>query len=121
MVSIPTKLKYFLILIITFGIIYWFQMVDDKKRCKERTNNYDKIKLPLLVTAIVGLVLLLNNDSFTNIFITSEYNEFPILERNLERPIEISIERLIERPIERPIEILNKHHNLDIYTGLPEW
>ena len=39
MVSIPTKLKYFLILIITFGIIYWFQMVDDKKRCKEKRNN----------------------------------------------------------------------------------
>ena len=44
MVSIPTKLKYFLILIMTFGIIYWFQMVDDKKRCKEKRNNYDKME-----------------------------------------------------------------------------
>ena len=121
MVSIPTKLKYFLILIITFGIIYWFQMVDDKKRCKEKRNNYDKIKLPLLVSAIVGLILLLNNNSFTNIFITSDYNKHSMLER----PIEISIERIIERPIElsieRPMDILNRHNNLDIYTGLPEW
>ena len=87
-------------------------MVDDKKRCKEKRNNYDKIKLPLLVSAIVGLVLLLNNDSFTNIFIASDYNKHSMLER----PIEISIERIIERPIElpieRPMEFLNRHNNL---------
>jgi hypothetical protein len=101
MVSIPTKLKYFLIIIITFTIIYWFQMVDDKKRCKKRTNNYDKIKLPLLVSAMVGSVLLWNNDCFTTIFVSSNCNEISILER--------------------PMEISNCHSNLDIYTGLPEW
>jgi len=101
MVSIPTKLKYFLIIIITFSIIYWFQTVDDKKRCKERKTNYDKIKLPLLVTSIVGLVLLWNNDCFTAIFVTSNCNENYILEK--------------------PMVISNSHSNLDIYTGLPEW
>ena len=101
MVSIPTKLKYFLIIIITFTIIYWFQTVDDKKRCKERTTNYDKIKLPLLVSAMVGSVLLWNNDCFTAIFVSSNFNKNSILEK--------------------PMEISNCHSNLDIYTGLPEW
>lgn len=101
MVLIPTKLKYFLIIIITFGIIYWFQIVDDKKKNKERTSNYDKIKLPLLVSAIVGSVLLWNNDCFTAIFVTSNCNQNSILEK--------------------PMEISNCHSNLDIYTGLPEW
>lgn len=101
MVSIPTKLKYFLIIIITFSIIYWFQTVDDKKRCKERTTNYDKIKLPLLVSAMVGSVLLWNNDCFTTIFVSSNCNKNFILEK--------------------PTEISNCHVNLDIYTGLPEW
>jgi uncharacterized membrane protein len=109
MVSIPTKLKYILIIIITFGIIYWFQTVDDKKRCKERKTNYDKIKLPLLVTSIVGLVLLLKNDYLPNIYITSNSTETSILERP------------IVRAIERPTEITTNYSNLDIYTGLPEW
>ena len=80
-------------------------MVDDKKICKKRTNNYDKIKLPLLVSTIVGLVLLLKNDYLPNIYITSNSTETSIL----------------ERPIERPIEITTNYSNLDIYTGLPEW
>jgi uncharacterized membrane protein len=113
MVTIPLKIKYFLIIIITFCIIYWFQMVDDKKICKKRTNNYDKIKLPLLVSTIVGLVLLLKNDYLPNIYITSNSTETSILER--------PIVRAIERAIERPTEITNNYSNLDIYTGLPEW
>ena len=80
-------------------------MIDDKKICKKRTNNYDKIKLPLLVSTIVGLVLLLKNDYLPNIYITSNSTETSIL----------------ERPIERPIEITTNYSNLDIYTGLPEW
>lgn len=104
MVTIPLKIKYFLIIIITFCIIYWFQMVDDKKICKKKTNNYDKIKLPLLVSTIVGLVLLLKNDYLPNIYITNSTEN-----------------SIIERPIERPIEITTNYSNLDIYTGLPEW
>lgn len=97
MVTIPLKLKYFLIIIIIFSIIYWFQMVDDKKRCKEKTNNYDKIKLPLLVSTIVGLILLWNNDSLYTISSMENGN------------------------MERTIEITTNYSNLDIYTGLPEW
>jgi uncharacterized membrane protein YbhN (UPF0104 family) len=97
MVTIPLKIKYFLIIIIIFSIIYWFQMVDDKKRCKEKTNNYDKIKLPLLVSTIVGLVLLWNNNSLYTISSMENGN------------------------MERSIEITTNYSNLDIYTGLPEW
>ena len=72
-----------------------------KKNVKKKKSNYDKIKLPLLVTSIVGLVLLWNKDCFTAIFVSSNTNENYILER--------------------PMEISNCHSNLDIYTGLPEW
>ena len=101
MVLTPHNLKYFLIFIMTFCIIYWFQIIDDKKICKEKTNIYDKIKLPLLASAIVGLVILWINDSLTTISVCSISNETSIFER--------------------PIKILNNHHNLDIYTELPEW
>ena len=57
------NLKEFLILSFTFGIIYLFQYVDDKKRCKKRDGIYDNVKLPLLASAIVGLVLFWNNDN----------------------------------------------------------
>ena len=66
------KLKDFLILILTFGIIYWFQQVDDKKRCKNRDGIYDNIKLPLLVTAIVGLVLFWEKTNILTLLLTSE-------------------------------------------------
>lgn len=78
MVTIPTKLKQFLILSITFGIVYWFQIVDDKKRCKERIGIYEKIKLPLLVSSIIGLVLFWDNDKILNIFVTTECNEIKL-------------------------------------------
>jgi len=56
------NLKEFFILFFTFGIIYLFQYVDDKKRCKKRDGIYDNVKLPLLASAIVGLVLFWNTD-----------------------------------------------------------
>ena len=57
------NLKEFFILFFTFGIIYLFQYVDDKKRCKKRDGIYDNVKLPLLASAIVGLVLFWNSDN----------------------------------------------------------
>jgi hypothetical protein len=125
MVSIPTNVKYGLILVITFGIVYWFQMVDDKKRCKERTNIYDKIKLPLLVSSIVGLVLLWNNDSFTAIFVTSNCvedipeNGIPILEAPLQN--ELNIKPQSSYMNTRPSIISSGQPDFDVYTGLPEW
>ena len=64
------KLKDFLILILIFGIIYWFQQVDDKKRCKKREGLYDNIKLPLLATALVGLVVFWEKTNVLAIFIS---------------------------------------------------
>jgi hypothetical protein len=57
------NLKEFFILFFTFGIIYLFQYVDDKKRCKKRDGIYDNVKLPLLASAIVGLVLFWNSNT----------------------------------------------------------
>lgn len=122
MVSIPTNLKYFLVLITTFVVVYWFQLVDDKKRCKERTNIYEKIKLPLLVSAIVGLVLLWNNESFTAIFVTSNI----IQEINPEIP-DISIKPDINmKPemnfISKNLPVISQGQpDFEVYTGLPEW
>lgn len=56
------KLNELIILVLTFGIIYWFQSVDDKKRCKKRVGIYENIKLPLLVTSGVGLILFWESD-----------------------------------------------------------
>lgn len=75
MVFIPTKLKQFLILLAVFGIIYWFQYVDDKKKNKNRDSIYNNIKLPLLVTAIVGLVICWDNNKFLTIFINECDNQ----------------------------------------------
>jgi hypothetical protein len=101
-------------------------MVDDKKRCKERTNIYDKIKLPLLVSSIVGLVLLWNNDSFTTIFVTSNCveeipeNVIPSLEGLVEIP-DLSIKPKSNFLNTRPSLISSGQPDFDVYTGLPEW
>jgi len=68
MVSISTNLKYFLIVIITFCIVYWWQSVDVVRIKKKNTTNiYDKIKLPLLVSSIIGCILLWNNNYFNDV------------------------------------------------------
>jgi hypothetical protein len=50
-------IKQIIILVIIFIIILWVQNNDDKKKNKIRKSYYDKIKLPLLATSLVGLVL----------------------------------------------------------------
>ncbi len=118
MATIPTNLKYFLIIVSTFGVVYWFQAVDDKKRCKERNNIYEKIKLPLLVSAIVGLVLLWNNDSLLTIFVSSTCVEEinPNIDMDIKpqpQPEFISKQQLPSINMGKP--------DFDVYTGLPEW
>ena len=97
------KLKEFLILLITFGVIYWFQIVDDRKRCKKREGVYDNIKLPLLVTAIVGLVIFWNQESVpcTNeaVMIVIPETQDNFMRNNN----------------------TNTNSNFDVYTGLPEF
>jgi hypothetical protein len=103
------KLKEFLILLITFGVIYWFQIVDDRKRCKKREGVYDNIKLPLLVTAIVGLLLFWEKESLIAIFISN-----PEVKNEIKIPIKYENNQMSE------FEKIKNVHNLDVYTDLFE-
>ncbi len=122
--TIPTNLKHFLVLAITFGVVYWFQVVDDKKRCKERTGIYDKIKLPLLVSAIVGLIMFWDNDKILNVFVAAECNV----------PQEFSNPNPVNNTFMKPEVGMFKESNMfkdlgnsfkqpefEVYTSLPEW
>lgn len=126
--TIPTNLKHFLILAITFGVVYWFQVVDDKKRCKERTGIYDKIKLPLLVTAIVGLIMFWDNDKILNVFVAADCN---VPANALQ---EFSNPNPVNNTFMKPEVGMFKESNLfkdsgnsfkqpefEVYTSLPEW
>ena len=118
------KLKEFFILILTFGIIYCFQMVDDKKRCKKREGIYDTIKLPLLVTAIVGLVLFWEKENLLAIFITADNcnNNLENQQFNIPQLKEISnnIPKMINIQKITP-ELKTMNRQLDVYTDLPPW
>ena len=50
MVSISRQI---LVILITIGIVYFYQYYDDKKYDKKRTNWWEKLKLPLLMSSIV--------------------------------------------------------------------
>lgn len=58
-------LKQVLIIGTIFTIILWFQQQDDKKTKRERNTFFDKYKLPLLVSSIIGLMI--NMSSFLNL------------------------------------------------------
>ena len=109
MVSIPTNLKYFLSVVITFGFVYWWQSVDNKKKNKERTNIYDKIKLPLLVSAIIGCIFLWNNNLSTN------YNKE--ISSNFFTDLKIQPENNV-MDIKSSI---NSSKQPEVYTDLLEW
>jgi preprotein translocase subunit YajC len=113
------KLKEFLILILTFGVIYWFQYVDDKKRCKRREGIYDNIKLPLLATAIVGLVLFWEKNSILAVFISQECEVVKapkVPEVNIP-----GIPAIPGIPKTNSFILSPSKNNLDVYTDLPEW
>lgn len=56
-------IKQSLIIVFVFLIILWIQHVDDNRKNKKRDSLYDKIKFPLLVSAITGLILNINIDN----------------------------------------------------------
>ena len=58
-------LKQVLIIGTIFTIILWFQQQDDKKTKRERKTFFDKYKLPLLVSSIIGLMI--NMQSILNL------------------------------------------------------
>lgn len=120
--SIPTNLNYFLISIAAFSIVYWWQSVDDQKRKKERIDIYDKIKLPLLVSAIIGCILLWNNNSITN-SISTNYNK----EISTNYNKEISPNFFTDLKIQPENNIMNMKPSIisskqpEVYTDLLEW
>ena len=91
-------LKQFIIIIITFFLILWFQDCDDKKNNKERTSYHDKYKLPILVSALLGLIL-----NFNDIFFPQ-----PIIEETI----------IIENKNILPIKSIQDQQ---IYTELPDF
>jgi len=123
MISIPTNLKYLLIVVIIFCIIYWFQAVDDKKRCKKRTNIYDKIKLPLLVSAIVGLIILWNNNFYalTNYNKEISKNFFNDLNLQQHNNNEINTKPQNFFRNNKSSIISSKQTDIDVYPGLPDF
>jgi hypothetical protein len=106
------KLREILILSAIFGIIYWFQTVDDKKRCKERKNIYEHFKLPVLVTSISALIMFWGEKSYNTIFIANDC------------PKNISLVNNNNNQINELLapSIANKNFSdFDVYTSLPEW
>ena len=71
--------KQLLILVLIFLVIYWVQTIDDKNKNKKRDSLYDKIKFPLLVCAIIGLLLNLNLGGIIN---CKEESEIIIIQPN---------------------------------------
>ena len=123
MISIPPNLKYFLIVVITFCIIYWFQTVDDKKRCKKRTSIYDKIKLPLLVSAIVGLIILWNNNFYTLTNYNKEISKNFFNDLNLQQDNNNEINTKPQNFFRnnKSSIISSKQTDIDVYPGLPDF
>ncbi len=91
-------LKQFIIILITFFLILWFQNCDDKKNKKERTTYHDKYKLPILVCALLGLIL-----NFNDIFYST-----PIIEETI----------IIEQKPVLPVKTIQDQQ---VYTELPDF
>jgi len=119
MALFESKLNDFLIICITFVLVYWFQQVDDIKRCKERVNLYEKIKLPLLVSAIVALIIFWDNERILSVFITTEEGTHA---DKFIKPSEVNMQSLpqVLPPVEAS-ELKASHPDLDIFTNMPEW
>ena len=95
-------------MIITFLIILWFQNNEDKKYNKIRMSQYDKYKLPLLVSTIIGLIL--NFPIFFKLSECKQVNE--LTEINILTPI---------KEIQKPLNIKDIINNLQISTDMPDF
>ena len=125
------NLKEFLILSFTFGIIYLFQYVDDKKRCKKRDGIYDNVKLPLLASAIVGLVLFWNSDTgmaFMNApTLGAPTPRAPTLSKSVPSAPVSGVSTIGTSRVNPDFVVTNQTggnihaNNLEVYTDLPEW
>ena len=100
-----------IVVVITFLIILWFQNNDDTKNKRTRTTLYDKYKLPLLVSAIIGLIL--NFPLFFKI-IECKTTGPELTEINILTPI---------REVKLPTHVNLKDiiNNLQISTDMPDF
>lgn len=106
MISIPKYLKQILILIIIFLVIYWFQNVDNKNNLKENENTksiYFKLKLPLLVTSVCGILMI-----GANTLLSDNYNSENSIKANI---LNHSFD----------MTKVNTMKNLNVYTEQPKW
>ena len=93
-------IKQIAILVLVFTIILWIQNNDDKTKNKVRKNVYDKIKLPLLATAILGL------------FLNVDVEKMIIVQRDYINP-NASINRIPMNPFNQASQL----NNQDIYLS----
>ena len=105
-------IKQIIVMVITFFIILWFQNREDSKNNKDRDSYYEKYKLPLLVSAIIGLIL-----NIPSLFKQSECINENITEINIITPVN-DIKNCDSHPYNDIKKIID---NLEITTGLPDF
>jgi hypothetical protein len=111
MISIPKYLKQILILIIIFLVIYWFQNVDNKNNLKENENTksiYFKLKLPLLVTSVCGILMLGANTLLSDNINSGNSIKADILNHSFDTANKVNTMKSVVP-------------ELNVYTEQPEW
>lgn len=89
------NIKFYLIVLTSFLLVLWIQTSDRHNNKKENKENIiNKIKLPMLVSCIVGLILLVNNNLKC---ITSEIN-LNIIDLKKTEPTKVSPDIYTEQP-----------------------
>ena len=61
-------IKNIIIFLVVFLLIMWLQHNDDLKTGKNRTDLYDKIKIPLVSSLLVALIKDINYEECLNVF-----------------------------------------------------
>ena len=111
--NIPKYIKQILILIIIFLIIYWFQNVDNKNNLKENENTksiYFKIKLPLLVTSVCGIIMLGANTLLSDDISSTNNIKSDILDYSFTNQANSAL-KIPDTNVQ----------DFDVYTGKPGW
>jgi hypothetical protein len=113
----------------------WFQKCDDKRNNKIRKTFYEKYKLPLLVSSIVGLLLQANirKDKFISWDSTELYLDSPISIDMLDTIGPASPNNILKNPnlnllkqselnlLKKPKLVDSKFSDQQIYTDLPDF
>jgi hypothetical protein len=107
-------IKQIIILSIIFILISWFQYYDNIKNniAYDKISLYNKIKLPLLVCAIIGFILNLNLNLNNNIDFIIDTSTCDINKLN-------NNENIFKSSITNTSDKIDA--NLLIYTDLPEF